>query len=226
MTILISKIAVVTLLLFAAVIILTSILHRKLMMMSLGRDEYRASQLITCVNAYKSSVVWFQFVAGGMCLIWATYKWFQHFKHAAQPVAEFGALWLATLALVFGLTVFANQLRPAAVILLGKSSSHRLRLQQRLMVDTAPFRTVSLLNQSAMSDNALASGHCFRTSIGSWERSVSDVAKAVGVVILDLREGTGYVEVESDTLRRLDLGYKTLVIAPVTGIDPSEGVRP
>mgnify|MGYP000985315213 FL=1 len=219
---LISSIAVVALLVFALLTMFAAVVQRRLMLRSLGRAQYRSSLFITCLNDYKSSVIWFQFVAGGGSLIWAVYEWIQHFTQAVHPVAEFGTLLLPTLALVFGLVVYANQLRPAGVILLGNSSSHRLRLQQRLLVEAAPFRTVSLLHRSPWGNNALASGHSFRTSIRSWERAVSNFAKAVGIVVLDLRGGTGWVEIETDTLRRLNLGYKLLVLPPMGGLDLSE----
>jgi hypothetical protein len=220
-----SNIAVVVLLLFALWFTVSATNQRRLMVASLGRPEFRSSQIITCINAYKSSMIWFQIMAGASCLIWAIYKWCYYFMLGSHEIMNIGSLLLPTLGLVFGLIVFANQLRPAAVIVLGKSTSSRLRLQQQLLEETAPFRTVSLLEQKAAGDNLLAAGHCFRTSIGSWEKSISSFASVAGVVILDLREGSSYVDIESNVIRSLDLGYKTLIIPPAAEFDASQVPR-
>ena len=203
---------VVILLLFMVGLIYITRLHRRLMVLSLGLDNYRRSQAFTFFNASKSGIIRFQFIVACAGVAWAFYACLNHFKLEQHPFANIGALWLPALALTISLVIFSNQLRPAAVIILAKSSPDTLRLQNRLLYEAAPFRTVSLLFNQTFREGKLASGHSFRTSTGSWEQSVADFARVVGVIILDLREGSDPVKVEHAIIHQLNLGYKTLVI--------------
>ena len=204
---------VIVTLVYSAFVIYATLLMRHRLIKPLGRITVYISQIVTLMNAAKSITVWGQLCWGLASFGWGVLEWVNFLKASGWAFTGYGTLWLPSIALAFGVTVLANQLRPAGIFLLGKSTAARLHLQDRMNKELFGIRTVSLLNQEGSGEWALASGHSFRTDVGRWEKSVEDFARVIGVIVLDHREGTDLVELELKILRRFNLGYKTLVIS-------------
>ncbi|MFH0953137.1 MAG: hypothetical protein V1873_02280 [Verrucomicrobiota bacterium] len=185
----------------------------RLTRITLGPNRFIRSLLVTWSNAYRSPIVWVQVITAPVLIAWLARSFYHHF--AAQvnlPLVRLGDAWWVCVLLIPTVGSLLDQIRPAAVLVLGASTTPRLKLQHALMCKLFPFRVVSLIEQRTAADNRLAAGQCFRTITESWEASVTAFARVVALIILDLRDHTGFVADEAKIIAVENLGYKTIVL--------------
>ena len=122
--------------------------------------------------------------------------------------------WWVALFFLHGCGSWFKQAMPGTVLLLGASTSERLRLQETLAAGLFPFRVVSLIETSSSADRFVASGDCFRVTSGHWKAAITAFMNSVIVIIMDDRDKTQHVEFEQAAIVSTNNIHKTIRIDP------------
>lgn len=183
------------------------------MMHLYGKTRYHSCRIVTSMLGLQSKRVvkrrlfkWALFLIGAVAIG-------DHIQHSVEPWKNVGHLWPPFIALMIGCGEFFGQSRPAAILILGASSSQAASLHNKVSEKLFPHRAVSLLDDN-QNRGDFRSGDCFRITFGEWEDVVWRFGRCVLVIVVDTRTMTPNVEAELRYVVREQLQFKTVIVKP------------
>jgi hypothetical protein len=188
--------------------ILRMFLNRLLQIVTYGRSRYEGCQIVTSLLGLKSRRILMQRANKWMLFAVGIIVFVEHLQHSEHPWRQLGDIWLGLLALMVGCVQFFGQLRPGAILVLG-SGSESITLHENLNRALFPHRAVSLLE---INKEVRAPGDCFRVTMGDWHETVWRFARAVLVIVIDMRQITPAVEEELHFTCEEPLTFKTILL--------------
>jgi hypothetical protein len=135
------------------------------------------------------------------------------YQSARGSTVLFGIL--GVVLVVTGLGQWVRGGVPPSMLVLGSSGEDQIALQVSLRNAIFPFRPVSLLQTGRMSLDTRIPGDCYRIDREvDWRDAVAALCRTVGVIVLDARTLTEFVEEEVRHLADAGHEYKSLFIGP------------
>jgi hypothetical protein len=130
---------------------------------------------------------------------------------------QMSAGWALGVVAMFttALSHWGQELIPGSILVLGASRREQIDLQVAIRQAVFPFRPVSLLQTEELMTDVKIHGDCFRVDRGlHWLDAIQRFCEAFPIIVLDVRQMTGFVKDEIDHIVAAQYLYKTIVIGP------------